>query len=64
MDRGAWQATVHGLAKNRITEPLTLSVQNFYTICKNGCNHISKEFPFCQILNKSYIIKLKKKIKF
>ena len=42
MDRGAWWATVHGLANNHITEQLTLSAQNFYTICKNGCNRISK----------------------
>ena len=26
MDRGAWRATVHGVAKNQLTEWLTLSL--------------------------------------
>ena len=28
MDRGAWQATVHGIAKSDMTEGLTLSREN------------------------------------
>ena len=33
MDRGAWQATVHGVAKESdITEQLTLSVSLFHTV--------------------------------
>ena len=37
MDRGAWRATVHGVAESDMTEQLTLSLMVYLGIMSHGC---------------------------
>ena len=56
MDRGAWQATVHGVAELGMTEQLSLTHSNYRMINRSQvCKRRGVHINFLEFINKTIL---------